>query len=62
MYRMLPHEIKSRLQKIFVSSNFRETEKVEQNEKTEELVPTERQEDTYEKTTNETETIYLVKN
>lgn len=62
MYRMLPHEITSRLQKIFVSSNFRETEKVEQNEKTEELVPTERQEDTYEKTTNETETIYLVKN
>lgn len=62
MYRMLPHEITSRLQKIVVSSNFRETEKVEQNEKTEELVPTESQENTYEKTTIETETIYLLKN
>lgn len=62
MYMMLPHEITSRLQKIVVSSNFRETEKVEQNEKTEELVPTESQENTYEKTTIETETIYLLKN
>lgn len=39
-----------------------ERQKVEQQEKTEELVPTERQENTYEKTTSESETIYLVKN
>lgn len=60
MYRMLPHEVTSRLQKTDVSSNVRETEKVEQK-KTEKLVPTERQENTYENTTNESETIYLVK-
>ena len=48
--------------KRFLFHLISEREKVEQNEKTEELVPTERQEDTYEKTTNETETIYLVKN
>ena len=38
VYRMLPHEVTSRLRKIDVSSNVRETEKVEQK-KTEELVP-----------------------
>lgn len=63
MWMLLLKDTPSRLQKVSVSSNFLETEKVKENKKTDEFVSIETARKNHgEKNSNEKETIYQLKN